>query len=234
MQKKVGKLTFPIFFAFLAISFVAKGQKNEVGLAIGGFNYSGEVSPYINPLFTRPGANLFYRLNFSPVVALRSMFSFGAIYANEHGSSRAVSQIRRAEFSNTVSEGALMLEYNFFNFRAKKDSRKYIDTRRLSPYFTAGVAIYNMSKDVGTEVSNAAIDLAIPFGVGLKYKLTEFLNLGVEFVARKTFSDQIDGISHGFINNKTTGIPSDTDWYYFTGFTLSYTFYTVDCPSHNK
>jgi hypothetical protein len=223
-MKKIGNW-FPIFFALLILCSTAKGQKNEVGVSIGGFNYTGEVSPNYNVLNYRPAGSFFYRLNCSPVVSLRFSIHGGYIHANEKNSDQPVSKARAAAFTTFISEAAFMAEYNFFNYRGRKEDR------RLSPYLTAGIGIFNSKKKKATNVStNEYIVVAIPFGGGIKYKLSRQMNLGVEFVARKTYTDRLDGISSDFVGKHETGNIFDKDWYYYTGATLSYTFYGVKCP----
>ena len=71
----------------------------------------------------------------------------------------------------------------------------------------------------------------IPIALGLKATLTEHLIFGIEIGARYTFSDELDGnvpdtkelkrFRFGNLNN--------TDWYVFSGFTLTYTFGINPC-----
>jgi len=42
--------------------------------------------------------------------------------------------------------------------------------------------------------------LSLPFGVGLKYKVNDALNIGIEFSQRKTFTDYIDDVSSHFVD----------------------------------
>jgi hypothetical protein len=62
----------------------------------------------------------------------------------------------------------------------------------------------------------------IPIGVGVKYKLKERMNLGVEFTMRKEFSDRIDGYSDLFGIKHSFG--KNTDWYSFLTVTATYEF----------
>src|SRR4051812_29365759 len=100
-MKKIGKL-FPIFFVLLLLAENSKGQKNEIGFSVGGLNYTGEVSPRYNILRERPGGSIFYRLNFSPIVALRASIMGGALYGNEKNSKNPVQAIRGAFFNTTI------------------------------------------------------------------------------------------------------------------------------------
>jgi hypothetical protein len=52
-------------------------------------------------------------------------------------------------------------------------------------------------------------------------------SLGFEFVARKTYTDQLDGISSYRVGTHETANIFDKDWYYYSGFTVGYTFYGV-------
>ena len=71
----------------------------------------------------------------------------------------------------------------------------------------------------------------IPISLGLKATLTEHIIFGIEIAARYTFSDELDGsvpdtkelkkLRFGNINN--------TDWYVFSGITLTYTFGRNPC-----
>jgi hypothetical protein len=222
-MKRIGNM-FPIFFALLLISSFAKGQKNEIGFSLGGFNYTGELAPVYNVLNYRPGGSIFYRLNLNPIIALRGSIHAGYIHANEKNSPRPSNSARAAYFTTFVTEAAIMAEYNFFNYRGRKEDH------RLSPYLTGGIAVFNsQNRKISNVNSNDYIVLSIPMGIGLKYKLSRQMNLGFEFVARKTFTDRIDGVSSFFLGKHETANIFDKDWYYYTGFTLSYTFYGIKC-----
>ena len=226
-MKKIGKL-FPIFFVLFLLAENSKGQKNEIGFSVGGLNYTGDVSPAYNILNYRPAGSIFYRLNFSPIVALRASIMGGGLYGNEKHSKNPVQAARGAFFTTSISEFSVMAEYNFFNYRGHKDDR------RVCPYLVGGIGIFNSVRKQGNyRHGSEYIQLAIPLGIGVKYKLSRYLNLGAEFVARKTSSDQIDGVSSQYLGSHETSNIFDKDWYYYTGFSLSYTFYKVECPENS-
>jgi hypothetical protein len=222
-MKKIGKL-LPIFFVLILIAENTQGQKNEIGFSIGGLNYTGEISPAYNILHTRPAGSLFYRLNISPIIAIRTSVMAGGLYGNEKNSKYPVAAVRSAYFNTFISEFTVMAEYNFFNYRSKKDDR------RVCPYLVGGLGMFNAKKGKGNYSNRSEyIELSIPFGMGIKYKLSRVLNLGAEFVARKTATDQIDGLSSQYLGAQETANIFDKDWYYYGGFSLSYTFYKVVC-----
>jgi hypothetical protein len=75
------------------------------------------------------------------------------------------------------------------------------------------------------------LGFSIPAGAGLKYALSEHLNLGLEVGVRKAFTDQLDHLGD---QDPLLVNPHDQDWYYYSGVNLSYTFYKIPCPSQYK
>jgi len=93
-----------------------------------------------------------------------------------------------------------------------------------------GLSAYSAKSESSTY---SRIQPVIPFGLGLKYRLNKQWNLEFEFGARKTFFDHLDKVSSVVNPNKLNpkyGNELDNDWYYFTGVSISYTFYSVPCP----
>ena len=64
--------------------------------------------------------------------------------------------------------------------------------------------------------------MSIPMGVGVKYKIKERLNLGLEFAMRKTLSDNLDGLSN--LNGIESGFAKNTDWYNTIMVSVTYEF----------
>lgn len=234
MSKKIGRLAIPIFFVFWGIT-AAKGQKHEIGLGVGALNYSGDISRIPNITMSRPGIMGYYRFNPSPVVSLRASVMFGWLAGKDSNKeSDALGKARQAEFSATLNQLAAAFEYNFFDYKYTAGKRGH----RLTPYFTAGLSFFNFEHQSvsTTDDINAryAFEFAIPFGLGLKYRVKNRINFNAEFLANKTFTDYLDGVS-----SYPTGTPSNTkylsnpltsDWFYYLGVSVSYTFYKINCP----
>lgn len=225
-MKKIGKYFFPIFFVLLINPSISKGQKNiagaglhEIGAGLGALNYTGDLSPGFNFSFFRPAGTVFYRYNVSPVVSLRASLLAGNLHADESKLNDPIHLVRKKKFSTQLTEFAATVEYNFFNYRPKKEVYRY------SPYLTGGLAVYNVQGIDGFQVS-------VPMGVGLKYRVNKRINFGAELVARKTFTDKLDGINSNHVGNHQTINPFDKDWYYYAGFSLSWTAFSVICPKY--
>lgn len=225
------RIYFIRFNTLLAILFALgiyglKAQSGEVGLGLGSTNYRGEISPKYDFYFQRPAGMLFYRHNFNPHFSLRGSFMLGRLGATNERYSDALSRFRPLEFSATIYEGAVMPEFNFFSFRGKKNIPK------ATFYFTSGIAIfnYNSNAPILEDANSPSLNIAMPIGFGMKAMLGGLTNIGVEFGARKTFDDYIDGTSDLGFNGVQRGFRYDTDWYYYAGVSVSYIIYKIPCP----
>ena len=228
-MKMIGKvaLLFPVFLAMLPGRLHA--QKIEIGGGLGAFNYRGDLAQFWRVENVRPSGEIFFRYNVSPTVVLRGNLQAGTIRADAANLSNAYLSRYAApldlRFSALLVELGAMVEYNFFDFR----NEKY---RRWSPYVAGGLSLFRFRPQVTREAARPAqFQPAIPFGVGIKYALTRNLNLGAEFITRKTFTDYLDNARDlDLATGLQRGNPYDGDWYGFVGLTLSYTIYTVPCP----
>jgi hypothetical protein len=204
------------------------GQRSEVGFGIGTFNYTGDLVRTYNLRFSKPAATAFYRSNISSVISVRTALTVGKIGASDTRKPiDPFANTRAASFDLFLLEGSGTFEYHFLNWR--DDKRRL----RFTPYLFAGAALFGISgvQQKNAEYSN--IQMAIPFGGGMKYVLNPKYYIAFEFGMRKTFFDYLDNISDGDLQNKNYqyGNVFDTDNYFFAGFTLTYTFYDIPCPS---
>ncbi|MBX2899224.1 MAG: hypothetical protein KF775_06225 [Cyclobacteriaceae bacterium] len=204
------------------------GQRAEVGFGVGTFTYTGDLSRTYNLAFSKPAATVFYRSNISTVISFRTAITGGKIGASDTRKPiDPFAATRAASFNLFLLEGSGTFEYHFLNWR---DNKRRL---RFTPYLFAGAALFGISgvQQKTTEYSN--IQMAIPFGGGMKYVLNPKYYVAFEFGIRKTFFDYLDNISDGDLQYKNYqyGNRYDTDNYFFAGFTLTYTFYDIPCPS---
>ncbi len=204
------------------------GQRSEVGFGVGTFNYTGDLVRTYNFAFSKPAATVFYRSNISQVISFRTAITGGKIGASDtRNPIDPFATTRAASFNLFLMEGSGTFEYHFLNWR--DDKRRL----RFTPYLFAGAALFGISgvQQKNAEYSN--IQLAIPFGGGIKYVLNPKYYVAFEFGMRKTFFDYLDNISDGNpqYKNYQYGNVFDNDNYFFAGFTLTYTFYDIPCPS---
>ena len=205
----------------------SKAQRDEIGFMAGMMNYQGELSRYIN--IASPGMNggVFVRQNWNEAFSTKYSFLFGQI--NDADSRRGDDDFARArnhEFRTGIFELGAQAEYNFLHFRNPNEQQLW------TPYLLAGISVFKMSPQGEFNPPYNLFQLAIPLGVGIKFVAGANWNMGLEFSARKTFTDALDNIYTSPQRNPKyyTGNPYDQDWYFTTNLTVSYTFYSSPCP----
>lgn len=200
---------------------------NEIGFFVGGSNYSGDIGneAYIAP--NRLGGSILYKRNISSRISLRGTLSILPIADDDAKSSNIVRQQRGYSFSNTIYEGALGMEFNFFDY----DITSYRNT--YTPYLLVEFAAfyYNVVSSQASDGSynySSKVAYTLPIGLGFKSKITRNLAYAVEVRARYTFEDDLD-FNNTEINALKFGNPKTNDWYFFSGVSLVYSFGRPAC-----
>lgn len=192
----------------------AQDYRFEIGGAIGTSGYLGDVNKgnfMRNPGFAG-GAVFRYIKNY------RWAFKANLITAGISGDSKNMKDVfpdgASYSFKSQLYDLGAQAEFNFFNFGI---GSKYKNLKRLTPYLTLGLGTTFASYDGGSSFT-----VNLPMGVGVKYKLKERLNLGLEFTMRKCFGDKIDGLSD--LNGIKHSFAKNTDWYSFITVSVTYEF----------
>lgn len=170
------------------------------------------------------GAYLGYQPN--EWFGLRLSANFGTLEGDDaiikgKGGMEESRKIRNSNFRSKLVEGTLMAEIYptvFFEYEATDIFHK------LRPYAVIGVGVFHFNpqgtdplngqwvnlKALHTEGQGFAefpdrknyklTQLNIPMGIGVKYFLSETVNLSFEIIHRKTFTDYIDDVSTTYID----------------------------------
>ncbi|MCA6404053.1 MAG: outer membrane beta-barrel protein [Cytophagales bacterium] len=227
-----GCVTSIIFFSASCFATCVIGQisqRTEIGGGLGIFNYTGDLVSTFDLATSRPAATLFYRSNISRVISFRTSITGGQLAASDKNNPTDPFAVKRAaSFDLFLLELSGGFEYHFLDWRDEK--RKL----RFTPYLFAGVGLFGISGTPNKNAEYSNIQLSIPFGGGMKYVLNPRYYVSFEFGVRKTFFDYLDNISGGNPSFKTFqyGNPNDNDNYFFTGITLTYTFYDIPCATN--
>lgn len=222
---------FPKWYVLTAIFLLplitATAQRSEVGFGIGTFNYTGDLVRTYNFKYSKPAATVFYRSNLSTVVSFRAAGTFGKIGAEEKPID-AMGVQRDASFDLFLFEASTVMEYHFLNWR---ESKRFV---RFTPYLFAGLGLFSISGNADKTAEYSNVQVAIPFGGGIKYVYNPKWYLSLEFGVRKTFFDYLDNISVGDRRQKNYqyGNPNDNDTYFFLGISITRTFYDIPCPKN--
>jgi opacity protein-like surface antigen len=192
---------------------------------------------------TRPSLSVHYTQKFTPRIYGRAALSWGRITGDDSKSAdfnepeNEPRYKRNLSFRNDIKELNVVGIIDLFENR-----RTFLRRPDFTPYAFAGVAVFHHNpkayydgrdsrvpagwyelQPLGTEGQNSdaadypdpysKVQFAIPFGLGVKYKLARNWDVAFEVTWRKTFTDYLDDVSTTYANkadlNTTAAILSD-------------------------
>jgi len=264
------KKYFSIVFLFLLVSQKADSQKfkqySEFGLMIGTTYYIGDLNPSTQFYQSKLAGGIMFRKNVNPRFAWRFNAILGSIAADDALSNNPFQLNRNLSFRSHVAEFSGLLEFNFLPYEVGDDAY------RFTPFIFGGLAVFNHNpralldgfyvplQPLGTEGQGntfypakkpyALTNVAIPFGVGIKWHLNSNLGFALEWGLRRTFTDYLDDVSTTYadpaallaekginaviladrslsepgISNvgRQRGNSKTLDWYSFAGLTITF------------
>jgi hypothetical protein len=213
------KYALSIFFNLILFTR-AFSQLNDIGIGIGGFNVTSDISREFNLGNERPAANVFFRTNISEAIGLRYGIAGGWL----EGRSKIVGDTARSSsFNLSLAEASIMMEYHFLDYKSKHSRVHW------SPVLFFGGGVFVPIGNVNHIAKFSPVQPMIPLGFGFKYNINPKFDIGLEASARVTFFDYLDKVA-GIDKDFRYGNKFNFDVYYFIGFTLYYTFYLIPCP----
>lgn len=188
----------------------------DIGGGIGMTGYLGDANT--SNLWRNPGVDgeLLLRYIFNPRWALKTNFYAGTLSGNTEQMTNVMPNGENFKFSTTFFELGEMAEFNFFPYGIGETYRKL---KRFTPYITAGLGF-----NFWTVEKTNHFAFNIPFGIGVKFKINKRLNLGMEFLMKKVFTDKLDGDNLSDPYQIKSSFAKNTDWYSTLTFTISYEF----------
>ena len=211
------------------------------------------------------------------ILAFRFALNFGSLEGDDaiikpKGGLEEARKNRNSNFRSKFSEALLLAEIYPTIFLEDDPTDNY---KKFRPYAVVGIGAFRYNPEGYDPVSNQWVALEplrtegqgfpeypdrepykltqmnVPLGFGVKYFLSDNVNLSFEIIHRITFTDYIDDVSTGYIDpalfntylpsnqaqlaarmaNKTSGIygpgmkrgtPSNNDAYYSAGFKLGF------------
>ena len=197
----------------------------EIGAGLGLNGYLGDFNGNLTKDL-QPMATAMARYVFNPYTALRMNVSVGTM----KGSSDDVGTYHPdyagapVTFNNTLYDVCLTYEYNFWPYGTGRD---YRGAKRFTPFVFAGVGgAYVDTPNKGKFAMN------VPLGLGVKYKMSERMNLGLEWALHFSQTDELDGVKDPYYVT-SSGLFKNTDCYSALQFTLTYSF-MAKCSTCNK
>ena len=210
------------------IALVSQAQFLEFGGGIGGISYAGDISRGYQPLDSRFSVHGVYRMNFSEFVSFRTSLTVGSFAADETSDPiDPLGSVRNQSFERRLLEFAGAMEYYFLDYTDRQSPIQF------SPYLFAGFGVARINEVPEAPEGFSRIQAVLPFGLGIKQLIGKQFALALEFGARKSFTDYLDGISGGEQTTKRGnqfGQPNTDDWYMQTSLTFTYILYKIPCP----
>lgn len=179
--------------------------------------------------FTRPAVGFSFTHRFGPRYQLIAALNVGGIKGSDKESAdpndndAAYRYVRNLSFRNRIQELSVIGQIDLF-----ENQSSYISRVRWTPYVWAGLAVFHHNPQaqapatdlMGTTLPNAGewvnlrdlqtegekyspIQLAIPFGIGARFRVNELIDVAVEYGIRYTFTDYLDDVSGNYVDLMT-------------------------------
>ena len=205
------RFSFCLIVLILSITNIQAQKYLDLGLTGGASYYLGDINPSRQFYRPSPAFGAFGRYNLNNREAIRLSFTYMSIKGRDADFNNIYQQLRNASFNASFLEISSTFEFHFLPYIIHKKENGF------SPYLFGGIgylAFVNAPNNKGN-------DFSVPFGAGIKYSLSKKIGTGVEWGMRKTFNDNMDGVTNPggegmkpFLNNN--------DWYSFAGFFISF------------
>lgn len=194
----------------LFTSCTAFSQKLSLSLFLGTSNYEGDMQSNFFT-FTQPGLTLGGSVSYKLTerIYARGGITWARVSADDKKNPKVY--FRNLNFKTDIKEFHAALEYHLLTDEESK----------INPYFFGGVAVYHFNpytfdtagtkfflQPLSTEGQGFFQDrktysltqFALPFGGGIRYSLSDNLQIGAEVGMRKLFTDYIDDVSTTYVD----------------------------------
>ena len=188
----------------------------EIGGGVGMVSYQGDFNGKITSGMQPAGAIVWRRL-LNPYMGFRVTGMMGKLKgdATRVETYYPDETTRAYSFDRSLTDVSVTYEYNFWPYGTGRD---YRGAKRLTPFAFGGIgATYVSGGEKKVFTAN------VPIGLGIKYKLKERLNVGLEWSMHFSLSDELDGIADTY-GIKSSGAFKNTDCYSGLMLTLTYSF----------
>ena len=216
-MKKKAKYLLVITLCISTLSNSSFSQEETkgtyIGLILAKMNYQGDLNPnsftFSHSKMTT-GINI--RQSVNRWISVRGGFTVGHIDAADQYN-RDYLKTRNLSFRSTIKELSLGLEASLLD----------LSTKHFTPYVFGDAVVYHFNpwaydvsgnkvylQPLSTEGQGLSqfpeqkpyklTQLAIGFGFGARYAINENINIGIEMIQRKTFTDHLDDVSSIYVD----------------------------------
>lgn len=223
------KVSMACLLGLASVSIQAQDDpqyRMEIGGGIGLVSYEGDFNGNVLKDMS-PMASLVGRYNFDPYKDLRLAVGYGKLKGSSKDANTYYPDYQSEEyrFSRNLVDASLVFEYNFWPYGTGRD---YRGAKTFTPYIYGGLGASFVSGGPTKSVFTANV----PLGLGLKYKVSERMNLGIDWGIHFSLSDDLDGVKDPY-GVSSSGAFKNTDCYSMLQLTLTYSF-KEKCRTCNK
>lgn len=262
-----------------AQQFNKRKQYSSVGVSLNAMNYLGDIVPKeslgsLRFAATRPNIGINFMHRFAPRFSVRAALSYGRITGDDEKAANPDDANAKYRYNRNMAFRNDIFELSAVGVLDLLDNRNnYVRRPDFVPYIFGGVAFFHHNPKGLVKANNLGltqgsyVDLqplqtegvnyskaqfAIPFGLGVRYKVSRNFDLALEVGIRKTFTDYLDDVSSNFIDRSQLTTPAaqyfgsdvtrstsgefasfkspgqmrgksnEKDWYAVSGLTLNY------------
>ncbi|MDL2222729.1 porin family protein [Bacteroidales bacterium OttesenSCG-928-M11] len=217
---KVSKIIWIVFCLYFCSTAVAQEYKYEIGFAGGGAMYMGDANQDSYFQGWNPSVGVIFRNNINFRWALKADLLWGKVSGDTKNTDNVFPNKGEASFERNFYELGAQMEFNFLPY---SDKYPYLNTSKISPYALMGGGV-TLAPD-----NKTFFNLNLAMGIGVKYKIKNKLNLGLEYTVHKLFGDGLDAPNKDGFNldnpyNIDDGFSKNKDWYNTLLFSITWEF----------
>jgi opacity protein-like surface antigen len=203
-------------------------HQGEIGLSLGASHYFGDLNTRAKLNRPKIAVGAFFRKQVGEYIGIRVGAHYTQLgYSDIYNTHNEFQKRRNLSFNSNLFELALQGDFNFFKFVPGDPYHAF------TPYVTIGAGIFNYDpyafldnrkvflRPLGTEGQGNAnypdrkaystMAFSFPLGVGVKYAITDRMNIGAEVAYRFTTTDYLDDVSKTYVGaDKFPTLPDGT------------------------
>ena len=220
----------PLTVLMLFVSLCAHAQdepeyKAEIGVGGALVAYQGDFNGSLTKNMQPMGA-LVAKYRSNPRSAWALNIGFGKLKGSSENTATwyPATSDTTITFNNSLVDVGLRYEYNFWPYGT---GREYRGAKPLVPFVAIGLGAGFVKTDEKNIVATN-----MPIGFGVKYKMSERVNLTLEWMMHFTLSDELDGVKDPY-GIKSNGLFKNTDCFSTLQLSITYDIF-AKCKTCNS